>query len=132
MSAAWKKAVQSILLDLCVKHFGLILKHLMVQMMSHAHMHTPLRKLHIIELIMKIDNDSLLAAIEADALQRIAQAEKQPDVWAAVKPIRKDVSLAQIVAEQETKPLDRDTFFGLAEAIELDEPIEDLLADLTA
>ncbi len=91
-----------------------------------------IRKLNIIELVMGINDDGLLAAIEQEALQLIQQTIKKPNVWDAVKPIRKNVSLAQMIEEQQTKPISADTFFSLAREVELNDPIEELLADLNA
>ena len=92
---------------------------------------TQIKKLNIIELAMSIDDDILLAAIEEDILRRIQNAEKKPSVWDAVKPIRKNVSLEQMIEEQGTKSIGRDEFFALAEEVGLDDPIDELLADLT-
>lgn len=88
-------------------------------------------KLNIIELVMNIEDDHLLAAIEQEARSILNRTEK-PNVLDAIKPIRKHVSLEQIVQEQNKKMLDAATFFSLAEKVKLDEPIDDLLADLTA
>jgi hypothetical protein len=85
----------------------------------------------IIELIMGINDDALLAAIERDALHLVETAKKLPDVWRAVKPIRKNVSLEQMVIEQHTRPIEREAFFALAQNIGMDEPIDELLSSLT-
>lgn len=90
------------------------------------------RKLNIIELVMGINDDRLLAAIEREALQLVERTSKMPNVWDAVRPVRKNISLDQMIREQGTKPIDTDTFFSLASEIGLDDPIDDLLADLTA
>ena len=92
---------------------------------------TQIRKLNIIELILGIDDDILLAALEREALGLIESANKKPNVLDAVRPIRKNVTLEQMIAEQNTQPIDADTFFSLASKVGLDDPIDELLADLT-
>lgn len=93
---------------------------------------TQTRKLNIIELVMNIDDDSLLAALEQEVLELVRSSRKKPNIWDAVKPIRKNVTLDQMIEEQNTKPIDAETFFALAEKVGLDDPIEELLSDLTA
>jgi len=50
------------------------------------------------------------------------------NVFDAVKPIRSNVSLEQIMAEQNYKPISYKEFRKLADKLELEEPIEELLA----
>ena len=84
-------------------------------------MNTQTRKLNIIELVMKIDDERLLATLEKEVLGIFESASKKPNVWEAVRPIRKNVTLDQMIKEQETEPLDADTFFSLAEKVGLDQ-----------
>ena len=93
---------------------------------------TQLKRMSLIELIMEVSDEELLDAIREEALQLIQRAEKKPDPFDAVKPIRENVSLEQLMEEQNYKPIDYNTFRSLAEKVELDDPIDDLLADLTA
>lgn len=89
-------------------------------------------KLKIIELVMTINDAELLEEIERDARQLAENAARKPSVWDAVKPIRKGLTLEQVIQEQGTKPIDRETFFALAEEVGLDGAVEELLAELTA
>ena len=89
------------------------------------------KKLNIIELIISINDDSLLDALEKEALGLIEYANKKPDILEATKPIQENVTLDQMVKEQNTQSMDAETFFSLASEVELNEPIDDLLADLT-
>ncbi|MEM9888581.1 MAG: hypothetical protein AAF849_21980 [Bacteroidota bacterium] len=57
--------------------------------------------------------------------------ERKEKFWEAVKPIRKGVTLEQIMREQNYKPIDREEFFRKAEELNIEEPLEDLLAMLT-
>lgn len=58
--------------------------------------------------------------------------KKKPNVWNAVKPIRSNVSLEQIMLEQNYQPISYQKFRELADKLELKESIEDLLSDLSA
>ena len=93
---------------------------------------TQLKRMGLIELIMEVSDDDLLDAIKQDVLQLIQKAEKKPNPFDAVKPIRENVSLEQLMEEQNYKPIDYATFRNLAKKVELDDPIDELLAGLTA
>ncbi|MEZ4887563.1 MAG: hypothetical protein R3E32_22715 [Chitinophagales bacterium] len=91
------------------------------------------RKMNIIEIIMGIDNDEALAKIENQAIkvkQQITHKNKL-NVFDAVKPIRSNVSLEQIMSEQNYKPISYKEFRKLADKLELEESIEELLALLS-
>lgn len=49
----------------------------------------------------------------------------------AIKPLRKDLTLDQLLAEQQFKGFDRQELDSLIEEINIQEPIEELLALLT-
>ncbi|MEM9846872.1 MAG: hypothetical protein AAF847_03215 [Bacteroidota bacterium] len=57
--------------------------------------------------------------------------EEKAQFWKAVKPIRKNVSLEQILEEQNYKPIDREEFFNAADDLNIEEPLDELLAMLT-
>ena len=89
------------------------------------------RKLSIIEIIIGIDNDKALAEIESEALRVKEQITNIPNVFDAVKQIRSNISLEQIMEEQNYKPISYDEFRKLADKLEIEEPIEELLGLLT-
>lgn len=93
---------------------------------------TQLKKMSIIELILQISDDKHLDVIEQQAKSLVQKASKQPNPFEAVKPVRKNVSLEQIMAEQAYQPINYASFKSLAKAIALEDPIEELLADLNA
>lgn len=93
---------------------------------------TQLKKMGIIELIMGVSDEAILDAIKKDALQLIQKAKAKPNPFDAVRPIRENVSLDQLMKEQNYKPIDYRTFRNLAKEVALDDPIDELLADLTA
>ncbi|MEM1326268.1 MAG: hypothetical protein AAGI23_09960 [Bacteroidota bacterium] len=57
--------------------------------------------------------------------------EVDDKVWEAVKPTRKGVTIDQMIKEQNYKPIVAEEFFKEAAELNIEEPIEDLLAMLT-
>lgn len=90
---------------------------------------TKLKRMNVIELIMRIESEKVLAAIEQEALRHL-ESQQTPNVWEAARPIRSNVSLEQIMEEQNYRPISYEEFRALAKEVELDDPIEELLADL--
>lgn len=88
------------------------------------------RKLNIIRVVMSIDNIEALKRIEKQAINIKEETEK-PHVFDAVKPIRENVTLEQIVAEQNYKPISYQAFRKKADRIEWDDSLEELLEMLT-
>lgn len=91
-----------------------------------------LKKLDIIELIVGLNDGDLLERIEKQAILSIKNATTHPNPFDAVSTIRENISLEKIMAEQSYKPIDYNTFSRLAKEIELNDPIDELLADLKA
>ena len=91
-----------------------------------------LKRMSIIELVMKVSDEALLEAIRQGAVDTIEQAESKPkpNPFDAVKPMRENISLEELMEEQNYKPIDFKSFRTLAKEIELDDPIDELLADL--
>jgi hypothetical protein len=88
-------------------------------------------KFGLIELIMNIDDNDLLERIEQELIKIHKEAQPLPNVEDAVRPIRKNVTLEQIDQEQNYTPFDYKEFRNLADELELEEPIEELLEMLT-
>lgn len=88
------------------------------------------RKLNIIKVIMSIDNDDALRKIENQAI-KIKSQIKIPNVFDAVKPIRENITIDQIVKEQNYKPITYQEFRKKADEIEWEESLEELLEMLT-
>lgn len=90
------------------------------------------KKYKLIQMIMSVEDEELLSSIE----HTLAQAQEQPQsqvasFWDAVKPIRKDVSFEQLLAEQNYQPMTYEEFRTKADEVDMQEPIEELLALLT-
>ncbi len=90
------------------------------------------RKLTLIDLIMHIQDEALLAAIEQQAFSLVQQTAQPPNPFEGVTTLREGVSLAQIKQEQGTQRMKYAAFQALAQEVALEEPIEELLEDLTA
>ena len=56
---------------------------------------------------------------------------EEDNIWhAIIRPMRKTITLAEMKEEQNYTPLDEKTFFELAEKVDIEESIEELLAML--
>jgi len=88
------------------------------------------RKLDIIKVVMDIQNEEALTKFE-EATKLKDNYNGQPGITDAIKPIRKNVSLEQLKNEQNYQPVSYEAFRQLADKVEIEEPIEELLAMLT-
>jgi hypothetical protein len=85
------------------------------------------RKYALIQEIMQLNKVDDLILME----RQVATIKSREAFWKAAKPMRKNVTLEQIMKEQNYQPVDEKTFFEKAAAVQVEEPIEDLLAMLT-
>lgn len=84
------------------------------------------RKYKLIQEIMKLDDEEALAKLEEEV-----EAIQQEEVfWRAIKPLRKSITVEQMIKEQNYKPIERDEFFKMVDELEIEESIEELLAML--
>lgn len=88
-------------------------------------------KLNIIEIVMSIQNEDILAKFQDEAIKIKAQKYITPKLSNAIKPVRSNVSLEQLKKEQNYQAISYKEFRQLADKIEIEEPIEDLLEMLT-
>ena len=88
-------------------------------------------KFGLIELIMNIDDSDLLERIKEELIKIKEESQSSPNIEDAVRPIRKNVTLEQIDQEQNYTPFNYKEFRILADELELEEPIEELLEMLT-
>jgi hypothetical protein len=90
------------------------------------------KKYKLIQMIMSVEDDETLSSIEASITQtRSGTKSEASSFWRGVKPIRKGVSFQEILSEQGYQPLTYEEFRKKADEIDMQEPIEDLLAQLT-
>ena len=84
------------------------------------------RKYKLIQEIMKLDNEEALSKLEEEV-----EAIQQEEVfWTAIKPLRKTLTLEQMIKEQNYKPIEKDEFFKMVDELEIEESIEELLSML--
>jgi hypothetical protein len=85
------------------------------------------RKYKLIQEIINMDDEVSIAKIE----DQIEAIQKEDNIWhAVIKPMRRTITLAEMKVEQNYIPIDEETFFKLAEKVEIEESIEELLAML--
>ena len=82
------------------------------------------RKYKLIQQIIQLDDEQAISRIEQEVKQALSTDEKLNLV---IKPIRKSLTIDQIVEEQEYKPIKADEFFNIANEIEWEESLEELL-----
>lgn len=90
--------------------------------------HINLRKYRLMEEIMLLEDEQILGELE----QRLRKAHDPKVMFPAIRPIRPAVTLQQLIEEQGYLPIGRDRFFEQVDALDLEEPLEDLLQQLTA
>ena len=94
-------------------------------------MNTPqIIRSNIMELLFQVNDVQALETIYKKTEETVRKIKKQPAFMKAVKPIRKNVSLAQIKAEQNYKPVDYQTFRAIADEMVWNESLEELLVAL--
>ncbi|WP_375562842.1 hypothetical protein ACE193_10060 [Bernardetia sp. OM2101] len=78
------------------------------------------RKYNLIQQIVLLQNERLLAQLEAQMGQQ--------DIWdKVVRPMRKEISVETLIKEQNYKPISKQSFFEQANAIQITEPLDELL-----
>jgi hypothetical protein len=82
------------------------------------------RKYKLIQQIIQLDDEQAISRIEQEVKQALSTDEKLNLV---IKPIRKSLTIDQMVEEQEYKPIKADEFFNIANEIEWEESLEELL-----
>lgn len=85
------------------------------------------RKYKLIQAIMSLDSESALLKLE----QEVAQIQENPTFWNAIKPVKKSTSLEEMIAEQNYVPLQKDAFYKKTSAINITEPLDELLLMFT-
>ena len=83
------------------------------------------RKIKLIEQIIKLDSEKAISKLEVEV-----EGLNNDLFWEAVKPIRREVSIEQMIHEQNYKPLNKEEFYDEVAKIDITEPLEDLLAML--
>lgn len=85
------------------------------------------KKYQLIQEIIKIEKETLLLKIEHD----IKEAQKQTEIWSKIiSPVKKTITLEEMTREQNYKPITKEEFFKLTADLNIEESLEDLLAQL--
>jgi hypothetical protein len=85
------------------------------------------RKFHLIKIIANVQNEYLLMKLE-EILKEWKQNDIDFDLLAQVsKPMLKDISVEDLVKEQNYQGIDRVHFDTLVAEINIEEPIDQLL-----
>ena len=81
------------------------------------------RKYRLIQAIMNMEDEKMLAKFEGliAADMDVELLEKM------IQPTRPHVTVAELVKEQNYQPIPREEFYQLADELNIQEPIEDLL-----
>ncbi len=56
---------------------------------------------------------------------------KKDIFWAAIKPIKKTVSINEMIKEQQYKPIKKEGFYKKIASLKIKEPLKELLGKLT-
>lgn len=94
------------------------------------------RKLKIIQAIMDLKDEFSINKIEKELaylnkVEAIKETTEDEAFWQLVQPVKDDITIEEMIAEQNYKPIEKEAFFAKAKKIEIEEPIEELLAMLT-
>ncbi len=90
-----------------------------------------LRKYHLISLIMAVQDEEALSVIEAYFEQNSRLNTGDLLLAKLIKPLRKTITIEDILKEQHHKKPSMEAIHQLAQEINIEEPIEDLLNMLT-
>lgn len=87
-------------------------------------------KMNIINIITKIDDADKLERIYEELEKDEYKSTKKPNIQDAVVEITEGLTYKQILEEQNYKPITYDEFRELADQIEWEHSLEELLAEL--
>ena len=100
------------------------------------------RKILFIQEFLKLQNEEVLKYLEEMLHQKKnkdydedkAKANKEVsqdlNIWEAIKPIKKSYSIEEMIKDQNYQPIDKDAFYKKAKALNITEPLAELLSQL--
>ena len=89
-----------------------------------------LRKYHLISLIIALQDEDSLTALEAYLAHKNTLNDTDLLLAKLAKPMRKTISVEELVREQGYRGIDMLEFQALIKEINITEPIEELLASI--
>lgn len=87
-------------------------------------------KMSIINIISKIDDVDELERIHKELEKGEYTSRNKPNIQDAIVEIKEGVSFKQILEEQNYKPISYEEFRNMADEIEWEHSLEELLAEL--
>lgn len=88
------------------------------------------RKLKLIQDIINLKTSAALSKIEQQ-VKLISESEtSKHNLWEAIKPIKKSVSIEEMIVEQNYTPIKKADFYKKTSKLNIKEPLEDLLSML--
>ncbi|HRI58897.1 MAG TPA: hypothetical protein PK228_04220 [Saprospiraceae bacterium] len=86
------------------------------------------RKYHIIQLVTAIEDEKALARIQED----LEEIQRRENLLAKItKPMKKTLDVEEMKREQNWKPVDMEELDKIIKEMDIQEPIELLLSQLT-
>jgi hypothetical protein len=89
------------------------------------------RKLKLIQQIMNLESENFLSKIETDIRKFVYSTSnhstEKESFWAAVRPIKKTLSIEELIIEQNYKPIEKNEFYTKVATLQIEEPLEELL-----
>lgn len=97
------------------------------------------RKMELISFIITLQKEDAVAAFER-MVKRVKKVVPSTeisqnngiDLAHFARPIRQNITIEELMAEQHSTPIDKATMDAIVKAMDIQEPIEELLAQLTS
>jgi len=86
------------------------------------------RKYRVIQEIIMLEDETLLSVLEEQLEQ--AKLDDTDLLERVMKPMKKTISIEEMIKEQNYKPIVAKDFFTQAEDLKIEESLEELLAEL--
>lgn len=97
------------------------------------------RKMELISFIITLKQDADVAAFERvmTSVKKVKKTRKNGqketvDLARYARPTRENITIEELMQEQHSKPIDKAKMEAIVKAMNIQEPIETLLAQLTA
>ncbi len=89
------------------------------------------RQLKLVQDIMGLVDEQSLIKLEQQ-IELLKKTEGKKDkFWAAIRPIKRSNTIAEMIEEQGYKPITKNTFYKKVAKLNINEPLEDLLSMLS-
>jgi hypothetical protein len=95
------------------------------------------RKMELISFIITLQQEEAVAAFERivkrvkKVAEPVIEQKNELDLAHFARPIRKNITIEELMQEQHSTPIDKATMDAIVKRMNIQEPIEELLAQLT-